>query len=159
MCMKNLNLSTIFCDSDLSEVYGSVQLGKFIKETKAIPTSDEKKFMIDDLTIVTIVSAISDSNDPNLQKKYDILWTLEPLNANENDRIQLAADTLDVNKNKIEKNMHICRSFSNQILKFTLRNLALPKVNENYFLKVFLREKNETKWQIQSINSIKVINQ
>lgn len=159
MCMKNLNLSTIFCDSDLSEVYGSVQLGKFIKETKAIPTSDEEKFMIDDLTIVTIVSAISDSNDPNLQKKYDILWTLEPLNANENDRIQLAADTLDVNKNKIEKNMHICRSFSNQILKFTLRNLALPKVNENYFLKVFLREKNETKWQIQSINSIKVINQ
>lgn len=159
MCMKNINVSAVFCDQDLSELCGAVKLGEFIDEIEVVPSSDGRCNVINNLTVVTIVSAISDSNDPELQKKYDILWTFEPMGADINERRQLAIDTLDLKKNKFDsKSFNVCRSFSNQIFKFTVRGLEITSVDKPYWLKIFLKEKDEDKYEIQSINSIKVIN-
>lgn len=157
--MKNVNVSVVFCDGDLSELGGAVKLGKFIDEIKVTTESNGSYRIANDLTVVTIVSAISGSNDDDLQKEYDILWTFEPVDADDSKRLQIAKSVLDVKKNKINKNStNICRSFSNQIFKCTLRDLEISEVDKPYLLKIFMREKSESKWQIQAMNSIQVIN-
>lgn len=157
MCMKNVNISTAFCDRDLSEIGGSVKLGNFIDEIEA-KLNSEGSYFLEQLTVVTFASAISGSNDTNLVEEYDILWILESACENENDRIQLAANTYDVKNNKIDmQSVKACRSFSNQIFKFTLRDLELKYIDNLYLLKTFMRKKGENTFEIQSINSIKVV--
>lgn len=157
MCMKNVNISTVFCDQDLSKIGGSVKLGDFIDEIEA-KLNSEGSYFLEQLTVVTFASAISGSNDTNLVEEYDILWILESAGENENDRIQLAVNTYDVKNNKIDmQSVKACRSFSNQIFKFTLRDLKLKYIDSLYLLKTFMRKKGEKTFEIQSINSIKVV--
>lgn len=157
MCMKNVNISTVFCNQDLSKIGGFVRLGDFIDEIQVEQTAPNK-YMIDKLTIVTFASAISGSNDIDLTKEYDILWLFESINGEEQERIQLAANTYDVKNNKVDMQaMEVCRSFSNQIFKFTLRHFIIRNFDCVYLLKTFMREKGKTTFEIQSINSIKIV--
>lgn len=161
MCMKNVNVTAFFCDSDLSELGGTVQLGKFIDEIKVtpVPGSDGERNIISNLTIVTFVNAISGTDDSDLIKEYDMLWTFEPMGEDKSERKQIASDILDVKKNKFDqKNVTVCRSFSNQILKFTLRDFEVTAIDKPYWLKIFMRETGQQQYQIQSINTIKVVN-
>lgn len=163
MCVKNVNISTVFCDGDLSTVSGSVQLGRFLDEITALKCESEGsepgKYKIDGLTIAAMVCCISDSEDKNLDRQYDITWTFEPLHKDVGDNhVRVASGLLDEAKNRVMASPPlICRSFSNQSFRFTLRDFVIDVVNDVYLLKTFLKPKDQdVPWQIQSINSIRV---
>ena len=158
MCMENVNISTAFFESDLSEINGAVQFGKRIDKVVYPADSLNGGAKICSLTIATFASAISSSKDEQLENEYEIMWMLEPQGGKHDDRIRLATSIFDVKKNKTDKRfVDVCRSFTNQTFKFTIRDLSLPCGDGVYFLKVFLRRRGNTEeWQIQSINSIEV---
>lgn len=156
--MKNINITTLFFEQDWSELGGKTVLGEPLSKIKAIASNDEP-YKIERLTILTLVNAISCAEDMNLDKTYDILWTFEPANGTNKNQKQLAQSLLNVGYNKINKNDYnqINRSFSNQLYKFTLRDLKIDSINKLYVFKVFLKEPSADEWQVQSINSLFVV--
>lgn len=154
MCMKSVNISSVFYDDDLSELGGCLQFGKAINEV--ISTKDfEGNNIIKNLTIVSFACALSSDQDPKLNKKYELLWQFGTVINDAFVAKSIAKDVFDTEINKIEEISKItCKSFTNQVFKFTLRNYKIEKPGK-YYLKVYIREagKNE-KWQIQSMNTI-----
>lgn len=107
------------------------------------------------MVIVTLLNAFSEEEEGELDKKFNIQWILENSNNYDRKRILLAETVYDTAKNKREKNENkTCRSFSNQICAVVSKKLELQE--GRYFLKVYLREKEEDMWQIQSINTVYV---
>ena len=73
MCMKNVNISSVFYDDDLSEIGGQVQLGKIVTELPASKDFDGN-IVIENLSIATYVSALSSDHDEDLTNEYELLW-------------------------------------------------------------------------------------
>lgn len=158
MCMKNMNITTEFFDSDLSDYAGVLQFGKALGSIKAVQRS-EKNF-IDNLTIATFVCAMSSSDDEELIQKYKIRWTFGKISKNDNDVIfdsyVVSEAIFDPNINKKNKvSTAVGHSFSNQIFKFTLRDFEIDCADE-YYLKVFIQPVQCEEWFLQSMNSISV---
>lgn len=158
MCMKNINVSTVFTtDVSFSQV-GSIDLGRMVDDFTAVRGSVEnEQFYVNGLTIFTFVSAISSAEtDPELDKEYDIRWTFEPIIPNDNSKRNVLADTrLDVSRNRFKKDDgKICRHFSNQPFRIVLRDYPIRFVDCDYLLKVYLKEKEDETWEIQTINKI-----
>ena len=156
--MKNVNVTSIFCDNDPSQIGGVIKFGNILDEIIAQEGQDNK-IIVDELTVVTFINAFAETREGELNKKYDILWTLESSNAEDTEMLQLVETKYDSAANQMHKDENkTCRSFSNQIYKFTIRCLELKSGIGRYFLKIYLRDNGQTdaKWQIQSINSISV---
>lgn len=160
MCVKNMNVSTDFYESDLSAYSGSMQLGRVVESIKA-DLREDNKYYIDELTIATLICAMSSSEDPELTKKYNIRWTFGTIESDQSgeERFEYyVVSDAEFNplKNKKEKRSQaICRHFSNQTFKFTLRDYEVSKSGD-YYLKVFLKGEGETTWTLQSMNYINV---
>ncbi len=158
MCMKNVNITSVVCDRDQSEIGGAVQTGKVLDEIlvrKYIGVGEEA-FLIDSLTVFSFANAFAEFECVELKKKYNLLWVLESANISKYEQLQLAETVYDTTVNQIDGGAN-GRAFSNQIFKFTLRDVKIKNSNERYFLKVYIKEEgSDEKWQIQSINSIYV---
>ena len=159
MCVKNMNVATEFYESDLSEYAGLAKFGKVIESVNAELRDDGRRY-IDQLTIATFICAMSSSEDPDLTKKYNIRWTFGKVHSEEGKEsfqyFVVAEAAFNPQKNRKEKKPQaICRHFSNQLFKFTLRDYEIDEECD-YYLKVFLREENEKTWILQSMNFIRV---
>lgn len=154
MCMKSVNISSVFYDDDLSELGGRLHFGKIVNEV-ATSTDFEGNSIIERLTVVSFVSALSSDHDPQLDKKYELLWQFGTVIGNDFVAKSLAKDVFDTEINKVDEIPEItCKSFTNQVFKFTLRNYKIDQPG-NYYLKIYIREAgNGQKWQIQSMNTI-----
>ena len=154
MCMKSVNISSVFYDDDLSELGGRLQFGKVVNEVTTVEDFDGNN-IVENLTIVSFASALSSDQDQQLVKKYELLWQFGTVINDVFTAKSIAKDIFDTEINKVEEIPEItCKSFTNQIFKFTLRNYKIEQPG-NHYLKVYIREagKNE-KWQIQSMNTI-----
>lgn len=157
MCMKNVNITTIFSDNDPSEIGGPIRVGTVSENVVGVQVCDANRVLVDGLTVTTFANAFAETEEGELDKKYRILWVLESSNIDSSEKIQLVEAMYDTSLNKRARESNkICRSFSNQIFKFTLRGLLLNDYGR-YFLKIYLKEKEDDEWQIQSINTINII--
>lgn len=158
MCMKNINVTTEFYEKDLSGYSGAVQMGQVIDCLTA--QCKDGKYYIDELTINTLICAMSSSDDPDLTNKYAVRWTLGTIETNEGkdvfDYYIISDAEFDPMKNRKGKKPNaICRHFSNQSFKFTLRDYEITKEGD-YYLKVFLKGNADDKWILQSMNFIQI---
>ena len=156
MCMKSVNISSVFFNDDLSELGGHTQFGKVIDEVTTVKDFDGND-IIENLTVVSFVCALSSDNDPHLTKKYELLWQFGTVIDDNFDAKSVSKNFFDTEINKVEEIPKItCKSFTNQIFKFTLRNYKIEQFGK-YYLKVYIREAGDKgKWQIQSMNKITV---
>lgn len=153
MCMKNVNVNTIFTEKDPTDDCGRVSFGSLANEIQARVT-DNNNIVVDKLTIVTFFNAFSEDEDGELDKKFGVQWMLESSDVVNKRRILLAESDYDTAKNKRDKMENkTCRSFSNQIYIIKTKNIELTEEGR-YFLKVYLKGNEEDLWQIQSINTI-----
>lgn len=154
MCMKNVNISTVFFNDELSELGGHTQFGKVLDEITTVKDYNGDD-VIDNLTIVSFVCALSSDEDKNLEKKYELLWQFGTVVEDKFQPKSISRNILDTNVNKVEQILKItCKSFTNQIFKFTLRNYKIDQAGPHY-LKVYIRDEGEQgEWQIQSMSRI-----
>lgn len=160
MCVKNMNVSTDFYETDLSAYSGAIQFGKVVENVKAT-LKDNGKHCIDELTVSTLICAMSSSEDPDLTRKYDVRWTFGTVEPNAQGKESFSyyvvsdAEFNPLKNKKEKKSQAICRHFSNQSFKFTLRDYEVSTAGE-YYLKVFLKAEGENTWILQSMNYINV---
>lgn len=160
MCMKNINVVADFYESDLSTFSGPMKFGEVLECVKAKKGPDGKRY-IDQLTVATLICAMSSSEDPDLLKKYKVRWTFGRVKTDSDGKdsfeYYVVSDAeFNPMKNKKEKiSQAICRHFSNQTFKFTLRDYEVSEAGD-YYLKVFLKGESETTWTLQSMNYINV---
>ncbi len=146
MCMKNVNISTVFCLENTDGLYELVR--EIVVEAQNVRG----------LRLITLFSAMSSSEDENLTKKYNLMWTFGKFNDGKFKNDVIAQETVDTEEDKHTNTSLSTRSFKTQNFIIPLDKYSFDTSGE-YFLKVYIREtdaeKNE-KWQIQTINSIRI---
>ncbi len=159
MCMKDLNVSTIFCES-VSIENEKISFCNSFEEVPVDSTDYDTKYVAKRLNVVSFFSALSTDEDKDLTKKYDVLWTLGFVDDNgEFVNQEIGKAVFDVSRNKIEEVQGVSnRSFTNQIVIIDLDSHRFKKLGK-YFLKVYLKEsgKEQQLWQLQTMNAFETV--
>lgn len=159
MCMKNVNINTLFFEDDLSGISEKTRYSEMLSSITA-KQNNINEYYIERLYIYTKFNAMSsEKEDPDLSKKYDLMWTFGcMINENTFDNTILGTSLVDSSEDKVSNPFVSSRSFTNQNRTLALKNYKV-NVPGTYYLKVYIREHNDhtdSEWQIQSFNTIEV---
>lgn len=159
MCMKSVNINTIFYEGDLACFTGEERYGKILKQIKAVKNQNNE-YTIGNLVVYTMFNAMSSSEDKNLSNKYELLWTFGYVKDDKFYNNKIGLQDIDTTKNKVSNSIVSARSFTNQSFNFMLNNYIVSEPGL-YYLKVYIRKMDadvsNAEWQVQSINFIEVV--
>ena len=154
MCMKSVNITTVFVEDDLSNIAEGIVFDRQISRIKAEKNNNGENTV--KLNIVTLLNAMSSDEDPDLTNVYDIMWTFGCLKDDEFYNQNIGFTVFDTAKCKINNEKVSLRQFTNERRKLVLNHFVIDTLG-TYYLKVYIKKADtEQKWQIQYINSIEI---
>ncbi len=154
MCMKSVNITTMFVEDDLCRVAEGIVSERQLLKLRAEKNSNNEYTV--NLNVVTFLNAMSSDEDPQLENVYDIMWTFGCLKEDKFDNTNIGLTIFDTAKCKMFNEKVSIRQFTNERRKLVFNHYIIDTLG-TYYLKVYIKKANtEQSWQIQSINSIEI---
>lgn len=165
MCMKNLNINTVFADVIANQDGSSVSLGDIVSKKFHIIVEDEKR-KISQLSLAVFVTATQAKTpkeiDPNVvfsfDEKYEVRVRLTETYSGE--FTDLTSFMLDPSSSYEAEGL--CRNVFQYTRLCIFSNIELPEQRdkERFVIKIVIRRSGavENDWAVQAINPLKFEN-
>lgn len=148
MCMKNVNINTVTFRSP-NDGFPSIQVFD-----RAHSELDSDGLVIRDFNILLILSAIVSDEAENSNNcivkdnEYEVRVRINHMKTNKG--VDIASFSFDTNESSINK---VCKPILEKKMIVTVPELSLPYGNGRYAIKVFIKNKKDSDWYIQSIQT------
>lgn len=152
MCMCNVNANSFFCKNIQKDNNGYSFHGTFTSVEGII---NGEECLLIDCYVVVLANILESTDDNPLDKNIDCKLTLVSKQTGRATRI--ADFSLEPQNDIVKKNnTHQCKDFSSRRFLVHLENFVLNSSKGDYILKLWMKNKEDTDWKIQSMTLLNV---